>query len=119
MHACMQNGLPFHHGHLTCHPALAGKPLPAVDPSGELFSTFARHQVVSGVAYIAAARSAVAEVTVRSMQKNIRFLFGAVDDSGGPNACRSAALEEVVAALSRANVNSCIVCIYPHSYLLS
>ena len=108
----MQNGLPFHLGHLTSHPELAGKPLPAVDPGGRLFSAFGKQQVVPGVVYIAAERTAAAEVTSRGLPKNIRFVFGAVHDSSGPHACRSEALEAVVAELSRVGINACIVCIF-------
>lgn len=74
----MQNGLPFHHGHLTPNNALSGKPLRAVDPSGTLFESFHRHQVVSGVCYIAAERTGPAEVTCRSTPKVTKFMFGAV-----------------------------------------
>lgn len=108
----MQNGLPFHHGHLTSNPALAGKPLHAVDPSGELFGTFSRNQVIPGVVYVAAERTGPAEVTVRSLQKNTRYLFGTVDCMHGPNSCRAAALDAVIEALSGAGTNAWIVCIF-------
>jgi hypothetical protein len=106
----MQNGLPFHHGHLTTHPALAGKPLPAVDPSGELFDTFKRHQVVAGVVYIASERTGVAEVESRGLRKNLRYHFGAVDHSCGNNAARSAALNAAVLALNKSGVEAFVVC---------
>lgn len=93
----IQNGLPFHHGHLTCHPALAGKPLPAVDPGGHLFSTFCSHQVVAGVVYVAAERTGMAEVTCRSTPQVTRFLFGKVPES---STCQAAALLGVVDSLT-------------------
>lgn len=117
---CVQNGLPFHHGHLTSNGALSGKPLRAVDPTGALFESFRRHQVVSGVCYIAAERTGVAEVTCRSTPKVTKFIFGKVtskvpEGSQRPGSQMAQALDGVVEGLLASGVNATVVRITPYA----
>jgi hypothetical protein len=116
----MQNGLPFHHGHLTSNTRLAGKPLLTVDPSGDLFRTFQRHQVVSGVCYIAAERTGPAEVTCRSTPTVTKFMFGKVETNVPEALIRTCmhmeqSLHGVVQGLLASGVNATIVRLWAYS----